>query len=574
MTKKLKQFAVIDFEATKWTNYLCNGIYNGIDYEQFTDLSDFFDFLHDYKQTTIFAHFGGGYDFNFILEYILNHNDYRFDSLIPRGSRIFSLSIRSNQSNKLFKFYDSSALLPFSLKNISNAFNVETKKGEIDYEKMTLVTTEILEYMKDDHLALFQCLKTLFAWNLIKLHGWKTTLASQALHIFKKEFYKKKSLYQLPMYLDNFVRESYLGGRTEIFRMTYDNPNKSLNCYDVNSLYPTVMQCNDFPSEFIGYNTEFDSQSLGVYHLRIKSPDNLPIPILGCKFKVNKTESFIFPLGEFDGHWCTPEINYALENGYKIIKVYEGAIFENDGKIFKNFINYFYNKRKKSTNEVDNIICKLIMNSLYGRFGMNTIKEQIQMQQLDDDEKFFVEYNAKSGDKHTFCTIEEEINTYSNVTVASFVTAYARIHMHKELKKINYNAWYMDTDSIFTDEIIENGTNLGQMKLEYSVNKACFLLPKTYIAGEKVTMKGFPKKKIKNFKYRDFMTCLEGDLKIMNKLQKNPLSVTIDPQFNKFRSALKKGNLLSMSSPMIKKVSSKYDKRIVNKDYSTSPIRI
>ena len=44
----------------------------------------------------------------------------------------------------------------------------------------------------------YQDLERFFLWDLIALHGWKPTLASLALNIFKKEFYpKKKKLYSL-----------------------------------------------------------------------------------------------------------------------------------------------------------------------------------------------------------------------------------------------------------------------------------------------------------------------------------------------------------------------------------------
>jgi len=577
MKKKSKLFAVTDFEASKWINYLCNGYYDGTTYSEFTDLTDYFDFLHETDIPNIFAHFGGIYDFLFILGWIFDNDDYELKSLIPRGSAILCFTISSNISGKDFTFYDSSALLGFSLRNLAINFNVETKKGEVDYDSLTKVTTELLDYMKDDHLALYQVLERFFQWDLIALHGWKPTLASLALNIFKKEFYpKKKKLFSLDKDVDRFVRKSYQGGRTEIFNMVYTNNKSPLYCYDVNSLYPTVMRDNEFPSKPKFTTTDFLPDEMGFYHCRVFCPD-MHIPILGAKIKLDKSESFIFPKGEFDGYWTTHELNYALKNKYKIVEIYQGIIFENDGKIFKNYVNYFYNKRKNSKTDTDKIICKLLLNSLYGRFGMDTEKDQLHLEKHIEGETYHSTLITPSGNEVTFCTSKEEIRTFTNVAVASYVTSYARVLMHKKIVKDAKNkVWYMDTDSLFTPVKLKTGEELGDLKEEYKVYRACFMLPKTYLVEgvdlKKVVMKGFDKKKIQHFSFEDFTNSLEGDLKLMNKNNTNALKVKHDSKVMKFKSALRAGKMLNMTKPQIKRVCSKYNKRIVNNDFTTTAI--
>lgn len=577
--QKLKKFAVIDFEASKWVNYLCNGLYDGENYYEFTELKKCFDFLHTFETKTIFAHFGGIYDFLFIIGYVLDSNDFSLVDLIPRGSSILTFRIRSNINNTVITFCDSSALLPFSLRSIALNFKVETLKGEIDYDSLESVTPELLEYMKDDHLALHQSLSRFFEWDLIAKHGWKQTLASQALHIFRKEFYPDK-LKSLSKALDPFVRKSYLGGRTEIFNLVYDNPKKLLNCYDVNSLYPTVMLENDYPSEFDYWTDEFEKGKLGFYHCKVKCPKNMKIPILGAKLKVNEKspEAFIFPTGEFSGYWTEHELSYALDNGYKILEIYKGAVFKNDGRIFKHYVEYFYEKRKNSDSSVDNIICKLLLNSLYGRFGMDTEKDQLHLEKRIEGEKYHSTVKTPTGKEFRFFTSSTEIETFSNVAVSSYVTSYGRVKMHKFIKQLKNDVYYMDTDSLFTPKKLKQGKNLGDMKLEYSIQRAVFLLPKTYLVEsndfKKITMKGFDKKKIQHFSYNDFTNALEGDIKLKNKNDKNTLKIEVDSKMNKFKTAIKKGELLSMSKKSTKKINSKYNKRRVNKDFSTKPIHI
>lgn len=58
-----------------------------------------------------------------------------------------------------------------------------------------------------------------------------------------------------------------------------------------------------------------------------------------------------------------------LQNyGYKV-EVIKGYKYEK-GIIFKEYIDYFYNVKMNSSG-VDRVISKLMLNSLYGKFGMS-----------------------------------------------------------------------------------------------------------------------------------------------------------------------------------------------------------
>ena len=570
--KESKKFAVSDIEGRAWINFLCIGHYDGITYKDFLSLDSYFDYAFNHPVKTIFCHFGGIYDFLFLIGYILdNPKKYDFKGLIPRGSGILTFKCYSKIHDSTLTYNDSSALLPFSLKSLAENFEVETKKGHIDHAKTKKVTKKILAYMKDDHLALYQVLEKFTSWELIKRHGWKSTLASQALHIFKTEFSKKK-LYPLGRIHDEFCRKAYFGGRTEIFKMVYNNPKKTLKVYDINSLYPYCMKNLETPTLFKYSTKEFKKDELGIYHCIVKSPEKMHIPILGTNIK----GKFIFPLGEFEGHWCSNELNFAIAHGYKITMVYEGRIFENGGKVFAPFVKYFYKKRVESKKAADKIILKLILNSLYGRMGMDLEKEQLHLEKRVIGEKLHSEVTTPSGKKYRFTTTEDEIDSFSHVAIGAFITAQARIELYKRFKEVNYDVYNCDTDSIFTPKKLKTGNELGAVKLENQLNQAVFLLPKTYLLKgkkfKKVAMKGFDKKKIQKFEFKDFMTCLEGDLKLLNKKNKNPLTIKTESRMNRFKTALKKGSILNMSNEGIKTIRSKYNKRIINSDYSTTAI--
>lgn len=82
-------------------------------------------------------------------------------------------------------------------------------------------------------------------------------------------------------------------------------------------------------------------------------------------------------------------------------------------------------------------------------------------------------------------------SSYANVSIgiASAITAYSRIIMSRFKNHPDFNLYYFDTDSIVVDISPEQleaifpdiiGNKLGQLKLEYVINKAVFLSPKCY----------------------------------------------------------------------------------------------
>jgi len=157
---------------------------------------------------------------------------------------------------------------------------------------------------------------------------------------------------------------------------------------------------------------------------------------------------------------------------------------------------------------------------------------------------------------------EVELDSFTHVAIASFVTSYARIHMHKIMHPIGVDVFYTDTDSIFTTRPLNTGKELGELKLEGTYDSAVFLLPKTYFAlskqKKKIAMKGFDKKKIQDFTIEDFKNGLEGDLK--------RFKIENEPKFASLKQALAQNKIVSMTKKNSKQLKSLYNKRTVLKD--------
>lgn len=637
--KKANRFAVADIEAHDWINFDCIGFYDGHNqvYKYFENLTTFTDDVFDYckanKITSIFAHNGGKYDFNFFLSSMLFNKRFKVIDIIPRGSGLLCFSIVENtKAKKKFKltFRDSIALLPFGLRKLAKSFKVPVQKEEIDYKNGEAIFNnvnyipaiinnpdyevychgklikkynpsfqpvefitykciseditynkvynkdDLKSYLVADCKSLYQILEKFYSWPLVRDAGPCFTIASQAVKIWR--LFLDEPVYKVTESADSFIRKGYYGGRTEVFRPIFDSnyntktntskfsktaltkfrkqaKQKTLNYYDVNSLYPFCM-LNDMPIKIEGHcdGDYYDPKVMGAWQCEIFVPKTIKIPPLPIKHIFeDRTEKLIFPTGLIKGIWSTHEIEYAKTLGCEVRQVVQGYRFENGGKIFKSYIESLYAMRLEAKAEGDavtDLLCKLLMNSTYGKLGIVIERETLEVDVGQAGVKFHSEVTQRSsGDVVRLVSKAKTLDTsFVNVAIPFYITSYARVHMHKNvIRKAGYdNCYYMDTDSLFTSKKFKEGDKLGELKLEYAMTSACFLLPKSYIndgiQGEsftkKLTMKGFDRRKIKSFTFSDFRDTLRGET--------NKLLTEQDSKFATLKSALQKGKFLAM----------------------------
>jgi len=139
-----------------------------------------------------------------------------------------------------------------------------------------------------------------------------------------------------------------------------------------------------------------------------------------------------------------------------------------------------------------NFIAKILLNSLYGRFGMDdnfdniTIVHKVFLSDFEDKFLDFIIDRIEIGDYWIIFYSCENTSDDRNVSVAisAAITAYSRIHMSQFKNNPEINLYYTDTDSIYTDSDINkyliNSKILGLLKLENICKKAIFLGPKLY----------------------------------------------------------------------------------------------
>lgn len=493
-------FGVYDVEALsieKNTDLAMIGFMDAYGYKYYINT---FDFLKDVLQRKndgkfFYGHYAGKYDALFILEEFFN-NDYFEDwdvNIFDSNGRIIGLLFKKGKIK--INFADSYSLFRTSLNEVGKAF-LGIEKKEHDHNEEYIINEKNIEYNKIDCEILYKSLKIFFDEFTFNL-GPKFTIGSYAINIFNKNFNRHK-LMPHGQEAEKFIREAYAGGRTEIFKTKLDHG----YCYDVNSMYPSCMM-EKMPLGPAVYVNERNKENIGFYFAKVKTPPKMYIPVL---FK--KMDGLKFPAGSFSGIWDGAELDFAEEMGYEINIEYGYEFLESD-YIFNDYVEHYFKMKadaKKSGDPTKELIAKLFLNNLYGKFAERREKETFTTEFSPDSEMYNEDFGIFKVKK---------MSQSKNIipAISAHITALGRIKLYKYFLKFGiYNIAYCDTDSVETTIKIEDSPKLGEMKLEYEFKNADFILPKTYklfnITKNKIINKE------KGFEIRDGKKLENGSIKL------------------------------------------------------------
>ena len=285
------------------------------------------------------------------------------------------------------------------------------------------------------------------------------------------------------------LEEAYVGGRVQVIGEPMKVYPNTISL-DRNSMYPSEMVEQVFP-DMMG--ATYCKPFMSNFRKLIRDDDiciwaNLTLE--GGKdsppFLATKTEEGrrCWTDTNFTGWLCEPEIKHALELGYEVKEIKE-LHYSKAIRPFKEFVEFFYNLRveMRAKEDPSELWIKLILNALYGRFGMKDIATRI-----DNDEKIeeiieqgklneyhFDYYDGVQGSLPFLVAINGDKKPSSTwFGFASFTTSYARVSLNKAILAAGDGAYYCDTDSIFFNadklpdvlEEIELGNELGQWDYE------------------------------------------------------------------------------------------------------------
>lgn len=246
------------------------------------------------------------------------------------------------------------------------------------------------------------------------------------------------------------------------------------------------------------WRTSLEDQPLeslfGFFEALVQCPDTMERPFLPYR---SKEGSLLFPTGAFRGVYFSEELKYAITLGYQIT-VLRGYVFERKRSPFEHFVNDLYASRieaKSTGNEPLSYLYKLILNSIYGRFG---IHPESEVSEICSQARYYEILKKDPGFKDAHLLSPEcylviyaknratdeiwEPPKYSALHLSAAITSYARIKMQPFISR--RDCFYSDTDSLVISEPLPNelvsSTKLGYFKLEHRIKRGIFLAAKSY----------------------------------------------------------------------------------------------
>lgn len=476
------------------------GVFTGFDpqpginqYYEFRTPEDVASFLED-KNVIVYAHNGGKFDYMSRLN-VGTDDKPSYDSILNYVSPFSEVLVISGRLARfnigLSELRDSWNILPVPL--------AAYKKDKVDYDIFEKEERhkphnwkKIREYLKSDCINLHELVTA-----YIQQFGLNITQASGAM-----KFWKKLSGQSVPKYdsLESAIehyssfKKYYFGGRVQAFEK--GDIKGKFTVADITSAYPFAMQ--EFHPFGLDYQVLDAKELRGVgiegasfYDVRGISRGAFPIRADdgGLDFPVDDVERLYHVTG-----W---ELKAALD--LKLLSPWhvEKCTRFKELNSFKGYIAHFWDMRRKAKAEGDranDLLAKLAMNSLYGKFasdprnyGVYTVYEQKYSTILMDEENEKETGERFAGFIGPWCLSEKDLplddnrTGFYNVATSASITGYVRAHLLRAMMKCK-RVLYCDTDSIaaMDTSALTFGKELGQWTLEGTFDRAAIAGKKLY----------------------------------------------------------------------------------------------
>lgn len=351
-------------------------------------------------------------------------------------------------------------------------------------------------------------------------------------------------------YINDAERAAYHGGRTDTFYKGVPLA-PDVYKYDVNSLYPYCM-LGDMP---VRYLQTGNADWVGGYdgyiilaHVDLFIPPESDYGFLGLE-GVKYDGRLIFPVGSYTAWVWEPLLKIADRHGY-IKKVHKVLLYESE-PIFDDYIADLFARRleyKQSGNDAFQLLTKLMMNSLYGKFGQRQSgkwesvhpdsNEYLVMAGLG--ERFIQDWEGEPID---YWQIADKLYRYTDgvglarhsiCSIAGYITAKGRAVLWNALAAVvtqGGELYMCDTDSIVCDIPLPpsfvHDSELGRFALEGKVpgNTCDFQAPKHYSYGGKLKLKGVRNPTDKGVHPQDVFPNFTTDLMSRNPARRERLEI-------------------------------------------------
>lgn len=460
-------------------------------YRWYKTIEDFLnaELTHKNRGKWFYAHAGGLADMLFVMEYLADNPAFHVQASFSGSSAII---VHIRRGKNVWHFIDSYWLLKAPLAKIAKMVDME--KGDVDsFDDSPL--EELIPYNELDCLILWKAID-MFETVLLGIGGQlQMTLASCSMFLFRKRFLQRK-IYTSE-WINQRARESYSASRVEPFQLECENG----YYYDINSSFPYAMTFDcpgslDTSNRILSLSRLQDNDYQVIADLTIEVPE-MYFPPLPYRTKT----SLYFPIGKWRSWFTAVDIALLLEQGGRIDKVHEVMHFESIDDL-SGFASALYDLRLKVTTEAEKYIVKILINSLYGKFGEGSLKTSLLLHPPVTTCPHWPRHEEDSCIEMLFpgaFLIDNEVDVpHAHVPISSTITARARRVLYGHMKTAG-DFHYCDTDGFCTtNPDLHVSQELGGLKLEMVLERGRFIRPKFYQLDDKVRAKGFSLKPGRN----------------------------------------------------------------------------
>lgn len=396
------------------------------------------------------------------------------------------LDLQSEACFTTINFYNSYLKIPAKVKDIPKAYGLEVFKGDCDFDKFREVgyqpTEDEWSYVERDCIIVGKALKNHFNEGLVKL-----TLASDALHTYKNMignalFNSRFPRIDTRIYYGVF-QPAYRGGFTYVNPKFQDILIPEVITYDVCSMYPHIMKHHKLPCGDFIYHEGAPTEEEDYYVICVELwggvlAANRPAIIQESGISSEYVEEFDYKLMYLTHEdWRLIQDCYMIDSYNIRFTVYFPTT---EIGMFDEYIDHYIGI-KNNGEGAKRQIAKLMLNSLYGKFGTNP-----------DKSKKIAYIDIKTNTvKYKIEEKEDEETMY--IPIAIFVCSFARAYLTDAIIA-NFDRFiYCDTDSIhlvghepakkmdiFNKTIHCLDEKLGMWEEEGKVTDAYYIRSKTY----------------------------------------------------------------------------------------------
>jgi DNA polymerase type B, organellar and viral len=279
---------------------------------------------------------------------------------------------------------------------------------------------------------------------------------------------------------------------------------------DVRSMYPSLMLGHDYPIELIREINNPTMEQLIDLVMDYCVVANVTLRTEINEYPYRTEERVIYPVGVFNTSLCTPELRAAIDDS-SIVGVSHMAIYK-PGRPFDSYVNHWWGQRQRALEAGDEMreqVCKLMLNSLYGRFGMRRSRWVIDKERMGRKAwGQWYEISSRTGVYECWRSIGYYAQRMQSraehpracPSVSAHVCSYGRCLMrgYRELCGRS-NVYYQDTDSIFTNSagvrqlslsVSTNASGLGSLRVTHKVEQLSIRGVKNYIADGREVIAG------------------------------------------------------------------------------------